>query len=66
MRPTQVGLKVRELQLQLPKARIVYCSATGASGEWRSRGTACLPACSHACLPFLLLPWGPLGLLTPV
>ncbi|PRW58205.1 strawberry notch-like [Chlorella sorokiniana] len=30
-RPTQVGIKVRELQAQLPKARIVYCSATGAS-----------------------------------
>ncbi len=29
----QVGLKVKELQAQLPKARVVYCSATGASGE---------------------------------
>lgn len=28
----QVGIKVRELQAQLPKARVVYCSATGASG----------------------------------
>lgn len=42
-RATQVGLKVRDLQLQLPKARVVYCSATGASGE---RPTAC-----HAVAP---------------
>ncbi len=36
MRATQVGLKVREIQLQLPQARVVYCSATGASGELMS------------------------------
>lgn len=30
---SQVGIKVRELQAQLPKARVVYCSATGASGR---------------------------------
>lgn len=33
MRSTQVGLRVRDLQVALPQARIVYCSATGASGE---------------------------------
>ncbi|EFN59033.1 hypothetical protein CHLNCDRAFT_137726 [Chlorella variabilis] len=37
LRATQVGLKVRELQLQLPMARVVYCSATGAS-EPRNMG----------------------------
>lgn len=31
-RATQVGLKVQEIQNVLPGARIVYCSATGASG----------------------------------
>ncbi|XP_071944970.1 protein strawberry notch homolog 1-like [Antedon mediterranea] len=30
-RPTKTGLTVLDLQQQLPKARIVYCSATGAS-----------------------------------
>jgi hypothetical protein len=43
MRATQVGLKVRELQLQLPAARIVYCSATGASGE-------CVCVCVCVCV----------------
>ena len=33
----QVGLKVLELQRRLPKARVVYCSATGAS-EARNLG----------------------------
>ena len=33
----QVGLKVLELQRRLPKARVVYCSATGAS-EARNMG----------------------------
>ena len=28
---TQVGKAVQELQRRLPKARVVYCSATGAS-----------------------------------
>ena len=28
-KPTKVGKKVLELQQMLPKARIVYCSATG-------------------------------------
>lgn len=28
-RSTQVGLKVKDLQTQLPQARVVYCSATG-------------------------------------
>ena len=70
MRPTQVGLKVRELQLQLPKARIVYCSATGASGEWLSRPTvaclpACVPACSLVCMPCVVGAAGGPGLLTP-
>ncbi|XP_072044664.1 protein strawberry notch homolog 1-like isoform X2 [Amphiura filiformis] len=30
-KPTKTGLTVLELQRQLPKARVVYCSATGAS-----------------------------------
>ncbi|XP_033117655.1 protein strawberry notch homolog 1-like, partial [Anneissia japonica] len=30
-RPTKTGLTVLDIQQQLPKARIVYCSATGAS-----------------------------------
>ncbi|XP_022110300.1 protein strawberry notch homolog 1-like isoform X2 [Acanthaster planci] len=30
-KPTKTGLTVLELQKQLPKARVVYCSATGAS-----------------------------------
>ena len=30
-KPTQVGLAVLELQQRLPRARIVYCSATGCS-----------------------------------
>ena len=30
-KPTQMGAKIVELQERLPKARIVYCSATGAS-----------------------------------
>ena len=29
--PTQMGAAVVELQERLPKARVVYCSATGAS-----------------------------------
>ena len=29
-KPTKVGAKVMELQSSLPKARIMYCSATGA------------------------------------
>ena len=29
-KPTKVGEKVLDLQRQLPSARIVYCSATGA------------------------------------
>ena len=41
---SQVGIKVRELQAQLPKARVVYCSATGASGAACSVGVACCPA----------------------
>ncbi|GAB4817769.1 hypothetical protein N2152v2_004815 [Parachlorella kessleri] len=36
-RPTQVGKKVLELQSNLPAARVVYCSATGAS-EPRNMG----------------------------
>ena len=28
-KPSKVGAKVLELQLRLPKARVVYCSATG-------------------------------------
>lgn len=28
-KPTKVGAKVMELQQRLPKARVVYCSATG-------------------------------------
>jgi len=36
-KPTQVGLKVRELQTVLKHARVVYCSATGAS-EPRNMG----------------------------
>lgn len=31
-KPTKVGQAVLALQLRLPKARIVYCSATG---EWQ-------------------------------
>lgn len=30
-KPTQMGLAVQELQHRLPKARVVYCSATGCS-----------------------------------
>ncbi|XP_067030472.1 protein strawberry notch homolog 1-like [Acropora muricata] len=30
-KPTKTGLAVLELQNKLPKARVVYCSATGAS-----------------------------------
>ncbi len=30
-KPSKTGLTVLELQKKLPKARIVYCSATGAS-----------------------------------
>ena len=30
-KPTQMGAAVLELQRRLPKARVVYCSATGAS-----------------------------------
>ncbi|XP_063968793.1 protein strawberry notch homolog 1-like [Lytechinus pictus] len=30
-KPTKTGITVLELQKQLPKARVVYCSATGAS-----------------------------------
>ena len=30
-KPTKTGLAVLELQEMLPKARVVYCSATGAS-----------------------------------
>lgn len=52
MRATQVGLKVRELQLQLPSARIVYCSATGASGEPRRRPAQ--PGSTATGLPLLL------------
>ena len=29
-KPTKVGAKVMDLQQRLPKARVVYCSATGA------------------------------------
>ena len=36
-RSTQVGLKVQDIQKDLPSARIVYCSATGAS-EPRNMG----------------------------
>lgn len=36
-RPTQIGLKVQQIQKDLPGARIVYCSATGAS-EPRNMG----------------------------
>ena len=36
-RATQVGIKVQEIQNALPNARIVYCSATGAS-EPRNMG----------------------------
>jgi len=28
-KPTKTGLTVLELQRKLPKARVVYCSATG-------------------------------------
>ena len=38
-KPTKVGAKVMDLQQRLPKARVVYCSATGAcSMSWQ-------PAC---------------------
>ena len=30
-KPTKTGITVLELQKQLPKARVVYCSATGGS-----------------------------------
>ena len=30
-KPTQMGLAVKEIQERLPKARVVYCSATGCS-----------------------------------
>lgn len=42
--PAQVGLRVRELQEKLPKARVVYCSATGASGEHGLPRRFALPA----------------------
>lgn len=31
MKPTQMGLAVKEIQERLPRARVVYCSATGCS-----------------------------------
>lgn len=40
-KPSKVGAKVLELQNRLPKARIVYCSATGAVQAWSAGGVGC-------------------------
>lgn len=42
----QVGARVRDIQVELPSARVVYCSATGASGAHRQlRCADWLPLC---------------------
>ncbi|KDD72667.1 P-loop containing NTP hydrolase pore-1 protein, partial [Helicosporidium sp. ATCC 50920] len=63
-RSSQVGLRVRDLQAALPSARVVYCSATGASeprnmaymtrlGLWAEKDKAGSP------VSLASLPWSP-------
>ena len=41
-RPSKTGLTVLQLQKKLPKARVVYCSATGVC--------VCVCVCLHLCV----------------
>ncbi len=64
-RPAQVATTVLAIQQQLPRARVVYCSATGVS-EARARACRCAPhaelasgagaAARACCLPRLCVP----------